>query len=213
MADSTQKMSELFIMMTPALETIGEVLNVIFGVIGIILKPVQMLFDLFGSIGSAISKLIGPLGKVGKVLKGVASIAVIYVAYKAYASLATIPVVGVPLGIAAAAAVTAMGFGALSKIKDGVIDPKGGLVVSGEKGSISLDKEDSVIAGTDLGGKKKPKKPETTKGGGGTSVNVDMSQTNALLQQLISVISAGGDVVLDGQKVGTALNLTAYKTQ
>ena len=213
MADSTQKMSELFIMMTPALETIGEVLNVIFGVIGIILKPVQMLFDLFGSIGSAISKLIGPLGKVGKVLKGVASIAVIYAAYKAYASLATIPVVGVPLGIAAAAAVTAMGFGALSKIKDGVIDPKGGLVVSGEKGSISLDKEDSVIAGTDLGGKKKPKKPETTKGGGGTSVNVDMSQTNALLQQLISVISAGGDVVLDGQKVGTALNLTAYKTQ
>tara|TARA_R100000951_G_scaffold19252_3_gene16062 strand:- start:61 stop:2457 length:2397 start_codon:yes stop_codon:yes gene_type:complete len=214
MADSTAKMQEIFIMMTPALQSIGEILNVIFGVIGTIMAPVQMLFDLFGSIGKSISNLIGPLGKVGKVLKGVASIAVIYAAYKAYASLATIPVVGVPLGIAAAAAVTAMGFGALSKIKDGAIDPKGGMIVSGEKGSIQLDSEDSIIAGTDLfGGKKKPKNPTQPQGGGNTSVNVDMTQTNALLQQLISVISAGGDVMLDGQKVGTALNLTAYKTQ
>jgi hypothetical protein len=40
-----------------------------------------------------------------------------------------------------------------------------------------------------------------------------MSQTNALLQQLITIISAGGDVIMDGQKVGQALNLVAYKTQ
>jgi hypothetical protein len=40
-----------------------------------------------------------------------------------------------------------------------------------------------------------------------------MEQTNALLQQLINVISSGGDVVLDGQKVGSALKLGSFKTQ
>jgi hypothetical protein len=40
-----------------------------------------------------------------------------------------------------------------------------------------------------------------------------MTKTNTLLQQLIDLISAGGDVVLDGQKVGVALNLVSYKTQ
>ena len=49
MADSTAKMQEIFIMMTPALQSIGEILNVIFGVIGTIMAPVQMLFDLFGT--------------------------------------------------------------------------------------------------------------------------------------------------------------------
>jgi hypothetical protein len=37
-------------------------------------------------------------------------------------------------------------------MKDGVISPDGGLMVSGEKGSIQLDKDDSIIAGTNLGG-------------------------------------------------------------
>lgn len=214
MADSTAKLSETFIMLTPVLQTIGEAIGVVADVISSIMVPVQWLFNMFGSIGKAISKLIGPLGKVGKILKGVASIAVIYAAYKAYASLATIPIAGVPLGIAAAAAVTAMGFGALSKIKDGAIDPKGGLIVSGEKGSIQLDSEDSIIAGTDLGGKNKPKNnPQQSPGGGNTSVNVDMSQTNALLQQLINVIQSGGSVTLDGQKVGEALKLGSFQTQ
>jgi hypothetical protein len=46
--------------------------------------------------------------------------------------------------------------------------------------------------------------------GGG---KVDMTQTNALLQQLINVIQTGGNVMLDGQKVGTALKLGSFKTQ
>ena len=40
-----------------------------------------------------------------------------------------------------------------------------------------------------------------------------MSQTNALLQQLISVIQTGGTVTLDGQAVGTALKLGAFEVQ
>jgi hypothetical protein len=100
-------------------------------------------------------------------------------------------------------------------MKDGMIDPKGGMIVSGEKGSIQLDKEDSIIAGTNLIGNKNKStnQPQESKSTGNTQVNVDMTQTNALLQQLIGVIQSGGDVVLDGQKVGQALNLISYKTQ
>ena len=217
MADSTAKMSELFIMMTPALETIGTVLGVIFDVIGLILTPVQMLFDLFGSMGSAISNLIGPLGKVGKVIKGVASVAIVLAAYKTFAAISTGMLSTGPgailapiVGAAAATAITATGFGLLSKMKDGVIGPGGETIVSGPKGSIQVDKDDSMIVGTDLGGKKKSQKPAGDSGG---SVNIDLGPTNALLQQLISAVNAGGSISIDGQKVGEALKLGTYKTQ
>ena len=111
------------------------------------------------------------------------------------------------LGIAAAVGV---GAAAASIMSDGVIGPGGETVVSGPKGSIQVDKEDSMIVGTDLGGKNKSKK---STGEGGGSVNVDMSQTNALLQQLIGVIQSGGTVTLDGQAVGEALRLGSSAVQ
>jgi len=49
-------------------------------------------------------------------------------------------------GVAAGA-----GLYAYSQLKDGEIDSKGGLVVSGEKGTYQLDPNDHVIAGTELG--------------------------------------------------------------
>jgi hypothetical protein len=198
---SIEKLREIFVQVMDSLAPI-------FDMVMLILEPVQMIFGYFGQIGQSIGKLIGPLGTVGKLLKGIASLAIVYAAYKAYASLATIPIAGVPLGIAAAAAVTSAGFSLLGSIKDGAIDPKGGLLVSGEKGSIQLDKDDSIVAGTNLFDKNKSQSssPQST-------TVVDMTKTNTLLQQLIDLISAGGDVVLDGQKVGVALNLVSYKTQ
>ena len=53
------------------------------------------------------------------------------------------------LGMALAAGVATL---IASQMEDGIIDPKGGMVVKGPKGSIQLDKNDSIIAGTDLGG-------------------------------------------------------------
>ena len=204
---SVEKLKEIFVQ-------VGDNLAPIFDMLFLILEPVQMLFGWFGKIGQSIGKLIGPLGTVGKILKGLASLAIVYAAYKAYASLATIPIVGVPLGIAAAAAVTSVGFGLLGSIKDGVIDPKGGIIVSGEKGSIQLDKDDSIIAGTNLFGDDKQQQPtQSQPSPQPQQASVDMSQTNALLQQLISVIQSGGTVMLDGQKVGTALKLGTYQTQ
>ena len=47
------------------------------------------------------------------------------------------------------------------------------------------------------------------KSGGST----DMTQTNALLRELIAAVSTTGTVTLDGSKVGEALKIGSYKTQ
>jgi hypothetical protein len=52
---------------------------------------------------------------------------------------------------AIAGALTAA-YGKVISANDGVISPDGGLMVSGEKGSIQLNKDDSIVAGTNLGG-------------------------------------------------------------
>jgi len=84
------------------------------------------------------------------------------------------------------------------------IKPNGGPIVA------SLQ-EGSIFQGTKNDGvEMSPTAGDPNRGGGG---GANMTQTNALLQQLINVISAGGDVTLDGQKVGEALNLASYKVQ
>jgi hypothetical protein len=119
---------------------------------------------------------------------------------------------GIPIAIAGVGALMGGISAAVAtskSMKDGVIGPDGEMVVSGPKGSIQLDKDDSIIAGTNLFDKNKKSESSPSS----PQVKIDMGPTNALLQQLINVISAGGDVMLDGQKVGQALNLVAYKTQ
>jgi hypothetical protein len=211
---SVEKLREIFVQVMDSLAPI-------FDMVVLILEPVQMIFGWFGKIGQSVGKLIGPLGTVGKLLKGIASLAIAFAAYKTFgavsAGLAATGIGGLiapVVGAAAAAGVLSAGMSFLGSIKDGAIDPRGGLLVSGEKGSIQLDKDDSIVAGTNLFGDKSQSNPSgQPQQQSSTSVNVDMSQTNALLQQLITIISAGGDVIMDGQKVGQALNLVAYKTQ
>ena len=148
-----------------------------------------------------------------------------------WSSVGIIPIIG------AALAVLAIGGGiaylysqsskAESKVNDGMFPASGGSgygkrMLTGPEGSIQLNNKDTVIAGTNLFGddiKSSPNKPTEMGGkdeikvksdGGG---KVDMTQTNALLQQLINVIQTSGNVMLDGQKVGTALKLGSFKTQ
>jgi hypothetical protein len=205
---SIESMKEIFVdiaqnvlpLIQMALEPIMAIMSGISTVVGYIIEG-------FKTLAPVLVPILGIMTAMWIKTKAVAIMSVIQ---KAWTGLGGLPVVGPALAIAAIAG--GVGYINSQKVKDAQISPKGGLMVSGEKGTFQLDKEDSVIAGTDLGGNKKPKN-NTQSQSSGTSVNVDMSQTNALLQQLISVISAGGDVTLDGQKVGNALNLVSYKTQ
>lgn len=214
-ADQMLSLKEVLVAgILPAFSKIGgflsEHMGIVKAIVGlyVLMKAAQIGFNIAQQVSIALGKQKKALSMgeaVANVVKG------------GWSSVGAIPVVGAILAAAAIAGGIAYLYSQSSKaesMKDGVINPKGGLMVSGEKGSISLDKDDSIIAGTNLfGGKKKKETPQQSQGGGNTSVNIDMSQTNALLQQLISVISAGGNVILDGQKVGDALNLGSYKTQ
>lgn len=207
--DQIEKMKEIFVTIAPSILEMGKGLMDVLSLVGNILSPIQSIFDFFGKIGASISKLSGPLGTIGKILKGIASIAVIYAAYQAFAMASAVPVVGPALGAAAAAAVLAAGFGVLSQIKDGMIDPKGGLVVSGEKGSIQLDPEDSIIAGTNLFGDKKkiddgtidPKGKVMSSNQKG-SINVNSGiDTTAIINAINALASRPINVSIDGKKV------------
>ena len=79
-----------------------------------------------------------------------------------------------------------------AKMEDGVIGPGGETVVSGPKGSIQLDKQDSMVVGTDLGGK--------NKGGGNQTASI-LREQNAILKQILAkspVLEMAGDKVGNG---------------
>ena len=109
--------------------------------------------------------------------------------------------VGTVIALAAAALGTVWLFNEISKakaMKDGVITPDAGMVVSGPKGMIQLDKEDSIIAGTNLGGN------------GGGEGSGGGSSSKALLGKLDALIAAtmgGKKVAVDGYQLNESIHL------
>ena len=95
-------------------------------------------------------------------------------------------------GIAAVMA-AAIGYGMMS---DGVIGPGGEMMVSGPKGSIQLDKDDSIIAGTNLMG-----------GGGGGGNSEAMQRTlNEANVLLASIAAKETTIEMGGNEVGQGIN-------
>ena len=96
--------------------------------------------------------------------------------------------------IAAGLAVAVGAFTAYKSMNDGVIGPDGNMIVSGPEGSISLNKDDSIIAGTNLfgglfGG-------EST---GPAGPDPQMGEMIALLKQLVATTS-GPTVIKIGSR-------------
>ena len=152
-----ETVSKLKLVFADAMVSLTPIIDGIAGLIGGLGKIVSFassVGEFFTGWLQPLAEAVGYLGFVGKILKMAASIAVLYAAYSAYGALAGIPLIGPALGLAAAAAITATGMGAINAISmdDGVIGSDGGMVVSGPKGSIQLNKDDSIIAGTNLGG-------------------------------------------------------------
>ena len=209
---------------TQAVEKIKDIfVSIMDGPLGSILNAFSTLLSYSSILYGTVGLIAGVFG--GKMIAGlVQTIAKMYImlttsAATAAASTATATAISfgamIPVILGAVAAIGGAIYG-LTKMSDGIIGPGGETIVSGPKGSIQLDKEDSMIVGTNLMGDKNKSKKTTQpqpQGGGGGTVNVDMTQTNALLQQLINIVQAGGTVTLDGQKVGEALKLSSFQTQ
>jgi hypothetical protein len=175
-----------------------------------LLQNATMLKGIFIGISTVVGTVL-----LASFAKSIASLSIMVVKAVAYAAAWAIanPFMAA-IGLAAAAGVGALVY---SQMKDGAIDPKGGMIVSGEKGSIQLDKEDSVIAGTNLFGKKGNKS-----GGGGSSPSMDLTP---LIAEIRALASRPVSVAIDGVKVIEAttgknpdvdsneMNKNSYKVQ
>jgi len=80
-----------------------------------------------------------------------------------------------------------------TKIEDGMISPEGGLLVSGNKGTFQLDKNDTVIAGTDLGRKG---------GGGGGNAPIDYDR----LASAMARVNINTSVKVNDREIANASN-------
>ena len=161
---------------------------------------------------SSLSKNLGTIKIIAAVIGGIFTAMAISSALTAIASIATmsaatlgIGVIATIAGIAAGASMlkstsssTAATTASATRTGNDVAIPAGygNNMISGPKGSIALNNSDSIIAGTDLFGGKK--------GDSGTA-----EKLIARIDKLISVVENGGNVYLDGSKVGQALVLSS----
>jgi len=124
-------------------------------------------------------------------------------------SLGGLPVVGPILAVGAIAG--AVGYIKSQSIKDGMIAPDGGLMVSGAKGTYKLDPNDSVIAGTNLN--KKTSSANTS--GGGQDLSPLLNEMKALRQEQAKANSKPTVIEnsMNGSKFGTSVAMNTYKTQ
>jgi len=104
--------------------------------------------------------------------------------------------IGLALGIAAAASMYAM-------MKDGVIDPKKGPIVSGEFGTVQLDPNDQIVAGTDLMGDNKPKGKNNTSTGNNIAL---ISKIDQLIAINTRIATKSSTIEMNGNQVGQEIN-------
>jgi hypothetical protein len=148
--------------------------------------------------------------EVGSFFKNLGSTAL-----KVIQSFAQIPLgIGIPIGLAAVAAIAALAKGLFSQ-GDDILSPGqnssgyGNRVLLGPEGAISLNNKDTVIAGTNLfRGDDVVSSPAGSVNMGGGSARLEM-----LIERLIATVERGGTVILDGKKVGEALVVSSYRMQ
>ena len=180
-------------------------------IVGYIIKPIEWIASLAELIGEKFGKWSEALGPFSFVLKGIAGIAILIAAYGAYAALAWIPVVGPILGAAAAVAVMAKGFSALSAQKAGdMISPANGKtqVSTKEGGLFELSKNDDLLAGPGLADK-------NGGGVGGSSIDITPMVTaiNEVKAAVRELMNRPVIINMDSKQVGSSLVQNAsYKS-
>lgn len=125
-----------------------------------LVDPLLPIIDVFSQILSYISQSETAIIALQTVMAGLAIKSLITAISSIFTGSAVLGPVG--LGIAAAATAGLMAYissatSKASNMKDGIIDPKKGPIVSGEFGTVQLNPRDSIVAGTNLlGNNKKP---------------------------------------------------------
>jgi len=95
---------------------------------------------------------------------------------------------------------------------DDVVSPGyGKRTLLSPEGAIALNDKDTVIAGTDLGGKKKGQPQQSSS----PSINMQpvVERLMAVENVLMQILNKSSDVYMDSTKVGTALNIGSVQVQ
>jgi hypothetical protein len=230
---TVEKLREVFVSLAqPILELLDpimEVVNAIMPLVNIILYPLTNGIKAIGKfistyikepiegVKQAFSGIMDLLNgnfeegfsKIGKgLLRGIlAPITAIISGFDSLVNGALNVINKIP-GVKIGAVDLTSGWKKMVNINDGLISPDGGLMVSGEKGTYKLDENDSIVAGTDLNKSKKSTSTSST-----SSPQIDLSPLVERINVLIDAVKAGGDVYLNGTKMGTAMAVGSYKTQ
>jgi len=177
----------------PVLDILGEIFTILGPIVSFISDGMAPAFKMVGLIVNGIVDSLKWIFSFGK-----SDFSNTKASWEGYtSSLGNVPLIKAAKGVIG--------------IDDGIIGSDGGLMVSGPKGSIQLDKEDTfignkdgIVAGTNLGGKK-----ETTQIQSSESSITVLSSTlgNKMdvminkLDNLITAVNKGMTVNLDGNKV------------
>jgi hypothetical protein len=161
-------------------------------------------------LGSIIAQGIGIIRNIGKlVIENAARLTGMTLAMGTNA--ATTFGIGVAVAVAAAAA----GIAAIKSIKDGVIDPNKGVVVSGGFGSVQLNEKDTFVgdkngikAGTNLFGNTAQSITSPT-----ITINTDplAREMQAVTKALEKLFDKDSNVYLDGAKIGKGIKQASSK--
>lgn len=145
-----------------------------------------------GPLGT-IAGFIGDMLSNSAVLKGILTAVAVILAGMAISALMTASALTLGVGIVAVTAGFGVGMASMNssksqstKLNDGEIDPDGGLVVSGKKGTYKLHHDDTVIAGTDLASSSDKSTVSSTSSG--TFSGSSMKKVEQLLSELIQKI-------------------------
>ena len=182
---SVEKLKSIFADVATALMPIFNIFGSIFEIVGFIVAP-------FSAIINAATKLSPVLGTIVGLLTA-AGVAALF--------MNSAITFGVGAAIATAAAVVGVGMMYASQDKattadDAIIPPGyGNTIIKKGKDTIALNNNDTVVAGTNLGG-------------GGD--NSESKRTNQLLEQ---ILTKQGTIKLDSTDMGTAMSVNSYAIQ
>lgn len=193
------------------LEGVGGILKFTVGLLTTMLLIDKARLAISGAIN--ISKNNGLMISLRENLTGKKGLLTIIgqAAMTAFKNLANIPIVGIPLAIAAAASAAALGYKFMKG--DDVMSPGnktsgyGERTLLGPEGAIQLNNKDTVIAGTNLfDGTTQATSPSV-------SINITplVNEMQAVKAVLVQILNKDSSVYLDGAKVGKGVAMASSK--
>ena len=198
LAATMERVQEVFIQMAePILGMVEGILKMVGGAENLagILAGIAAIYLTIKTVQQATIALDSIRVAKETTLAGIAGAKAIAEVTAASAATLGLAVVAILAGVASVASFMKSSQSSAKNVQDAMIGPDGGLMVSGPKGTFQLDKEDSVIAGTDL-----------NKDGGGGGNSALISEVRTLIGINRQILAKSPVIEMSGNKVGEGVS-------